>query len=235
MRNRQKANDLKILRIAWQGLSDQGPHVGGSADTNKKQNQERNRAMSTTATREEKKHEIRNGVDVTALGEVLEAVQGDPAIAKFQFRAKNKWLGGGHNRSEIKGFYGACQEDSSRTEPFVLDNAEPPVLLGRDQGANPVEYVLHALAGCMTTTMVYHAAARGITIESVETELEGDLDLHGFLRLDENVRNGYENIRVNFKVKSDASPEQLADLAGMSPVFDIVSNPVPITVNLEKQ
>ena len=191
--------------------------------------------MSTTATKEEKKNEIRNGVDVTALGEVLEAVQGDPASAKFQFRAKNTWLGGGHNRSEIKGFYGACQEDTSRTEPFVLDNAEPPVLLGQDQGANPVEYVLHALAGCMTTTMVYHAAARGITIESVETELEGDLDLHGFLRLDENVRNGYENIRVNFKVKSDASPEQLADLAKMSPVFDIVSNPVPITVNLEKQ
>ena len=191
--------------------------------------------MTTTATREEKKHEIRNGVDVTALGEVLEAVQGDPEIAKFQFRAKNKWLGGGHNRSEIKSFYGACQEDSTRTEPFILDNAEPPVLLGKDQGANPVEYVLHALAGCMTTTMVYHAAAQGITIESVETELEGDLDLHGFLRLDEKVRNGYENIRVNFKVKSDATEEQLAELARMSPVFDIVSNPVAVSVKLETE
>lgn len=109
------------------------------------------------------------------------------------------------------------------------------MLLGQDQGANPVEYVLHALAGCMTTTMVYHAAASGITIESVETELEGNLDLHGFLRLDENVRNGYENIRVNFKVKSDATPEQLADLARISPVFDIVSNPVNVSVNIETE
>ena len=190
--------------------------------------------MSVTAT-EEKKHQITNGVDVTALGEVLEAVQGDPEIAKFQFRAKNKWLGGGHNRSEIQSFYGACQEDTSRTEPFVMDNAEPPVLLGQDEGANPVEYVLHALAGCMTTTMVYHAAARGITIESVETELEGDLDLHGFLRIDDSVRNGYENVRVKFKVKSDASPEQLADLARISPVFDIVSNPVPVAVSIETE
>jgi uncharacterized OsmC-like protein len=177
---------------------------------------------------------IINGVNVTALGETVEAVKAQPEIAKFQFRIKNKWLGGGHNRSEIKSFYGACQEDSTRTEPFVLDNDEPPVLLGKDQGANPVEYVLHALAGCMTTTMVYHAAARGIHIESVETELEGDLDLHGFLRLDDTVRNGYENIRVKFKVKSDAAPEVLADLARISPVFDIVSNPVNVAVDIQK-
>jgi uncharacterized OsmC-like protein len=192
---------------------------------------ERIKIMSATTTMQEAS--IINGVNVTALGETVAAVQGNPEIAKFQFRAKNKWLGGGHNRSEIKEFYGACEEDTSRTEPFVLDNAEPPVLLGEDQGANPVEYVLHALAGCMTTTMVYHAAARGITIESVETELEGDLDLHGFLRLDESVRNGFESIRVNFKVKSDASPEQLADLARISPVFDIVSNPVAVSVGIQ--
>ena len=173
-----------------------------------------------------------NGVNVTALGETIEAIKGQPDIAKFQFRAKNKWIDGGHNRSEIKGFYGACQEDTSRTVPFVLDNAEPPILLGEDQGANPVEYILHALAGCMTTTMVYHAAARGIVIKSVETELEGDLDLRGFLRLDEGVRNGYEHVRVRFRVDSDATPEQLADLARMSPVFDIVSNPVAISVDL---
>ena len=176
---------------------------------------------------------IINGVNVTALGEVVEAVTGQPEIAKFQFRAKNRWLQGGLNRSAIKGFYGACAEDSNRTEPFVLENAEPPVLLGGDEAPNPVEYVLHALAGCMTTTMVYHAAARGIRIESIESELEGDLDLHGFLRMKEDVRNGYENIRVKFKVKSDATPEELADLARISPVFDIVSNPVPVEVSLE--
>jgi len=190
--------------------------------------------MNTTATPIKEEATIVNGVNITALGETVTAVQGQPEIAKFQFRAKNKWQTGGHNRTEIKGFYGACQEDTTRTEPFVLDNAEPPVLLGEDQAPNPVEYVLHALAGCMTTTMVYHAAARGINIESVETELEGDLDLHGFLRLDENVRNGYQNVRVMFKVKSDATPEQLKDLARLSPVFDIVSNPVPVVVELEK-
>jgi uncharacterized OsmC-like protein len=188
--------------------------------------------MSVIAT-EEKKHQITNGVDVTALGEVFEAVQGDPEIAKFQFRVRNKWLGGGHNRSEIQSFYGACQEDSSREKAYIFDNGEPPVLLGNNEGANPVEFVLHALAGCMTTTMVYHAAARGIIIESIETELEGDLDLHGFLRIDDGIRNGYENVRVNFTVKSDAAPEQLTDLARISPVFDIVSNPVPVSVNIE--
>jgi uncharacterized OsmC-like protein len=176
---------------------------------------------------------IINGVNVTALGEVVKAVQAEPKVANFQFRAKNKWINGGHNRSTIQSFYGACQEDETRTEPFVLENAEPPVLLGEDQAANPVEYVLHALAGCMTTTMVYHAAARGIKIESVESELEGDLDLHGFLRMDDDVRNGFQNIRINFKVKSDASPEELADLSRISPVFDIVSNPVPLTVSVE--
>ena len=187
----------------------------------------------STATENAKEITITNGVNVTALGQVLEAVKSEPKVAKFQFRAQNKWMDGGHNRSTIKGFYGACEEDQSRTEPFVLDNAEPPVLLGEDQGANPVEYVLHALAGCMTTTMVYHAAARGIHIESIESELEGDLDLHGFLRMDENVRNGYENVRITFKVKSDAAPEELADLARISPVFDIVSNPVPVDVKME--
>lgn len=176
---------------------------------------------------------IINGVNVTALGAVIEAVQGEPKVANFQFRATNRWQGGGHNRSSIKGFYGACTEDSTRTGPFVLDNAEPPILLGEDQAPNPVEYILHALAGCMTTTMVYHAAARGIHIESVESELEGDLDLHGFLRMDEDVRNGFQNIRVTFKVKSNATPEELAELAKISPVFDIVSNPVPVTVHLQ--
>ncbi|NIP98595.1 MAG: OsmC family protein, partial [Akkermansiaceae bacterium] len=100
------------------------------------------------------------------MGETIEAVKNDAGVARFQFRARNKWIDGGHNRSCIKEFYGAGREDETRTEPFVLDNAEPPVLLGEDQGANPVEYVLNALAGCMTTTMVYHAAARGINIES---------------------------------------------------------------------
>ncbi|MEM7143861.1 MAG: OsmC family protein [Verrucomicrobiota bacterium] len=176
---------------------------------------------------------ITNGVNVTALGDTINAVTNDPHIAQFHFRAKNRWINGGHNRTTIKEFYGAGEEDTTRTKPFTLDNGEPPVLLGDDEGPNPVEYVLNALAGCMTTTMVYHAAARGIQIESVESELEGDLDLHGFLGLNENVRQGYQNVRVKFKVKTDAPEEQLKELAKSSPVFDIVSNPVPVDVAIQ--
>lgn len=174
-----------------------------------------------------------NGVNVTKLSSTIGAIKNQPSLATFQFRARNTWDTGGHNRSTIKEFYGAGQEDSARTEPFVLDADEPPVLLGEDRGANPVEFVLHALASCLTTSLVYHAAARGIHIETVESTLEGDLDLRGFLGLSDTVRKGYQNIRVGFKVKSDAPAEQLRNLCKFSPVFDIVSNPVPVSINVE--
>jgi uncharacterized OsmC-like protein len=174
-----------------------------------------------------------NGVDVERLGQTIQAIQKDPGLAQSQFRATNRWVNGGHNRSSIQGFYAAGQEDTSRTKPFVLDADEPPALLGQDKGANPVEFVLHALAACVTTSLVYHAAARGIKLESVESQLEGDLDLRGFLGLSDQVRRGYKEIRVKFKVKSDASPEQLEELTKFSPVYDIVSNPVPVSIQVE--
>ncbi len=173
-----------------------------------------------------------NGVDVERMGATVQAVQHNPALAGFHFRATNQWINGGHNRSTIKSFYGAGQEDTLRTKPFVLDADEPPVLLGRDQGANPAEYVLHALAACLTSSMVYHAAARGIRIESMESTLEGDLDLQGFLGLSGQIRPGYKEIRAHFTVKSDASPEQLRELAQFSPVYDIISNPVPVNIHI---
>lgn len=175
---------------------------------------------------------VMNGVDVERLGQTIQAVQKDPGLARSQFRAVNRWISGGHNRSTIKGFYGAGQEDTTRTKPFELDADEPHVLLGKDQGANPVEFVLHALAACLTTSLVYHAAARGMRLESVESQLEGDLDLQGFLGLSDQVRRGYKEIRVKFKVKSDASPEQLEELTKFSPVYDIVSNPVPVSISI---
>lgn len=175
-----------------------------------------------------------NGVDVERLGQTVQAVQQNPGLGASQFRAVNRWINGGHNRSTIKGFYGAGQEDTTRTKPFVLDADEPQVLLGKDQGANPVEFVLHALAACLTTSLVYHAAARGIHIESVESTLEGDLDLQGFLGLSDEVRRGYKQIRANFTVKSDASAEQLEALTTFSPVYDIVSNPVPVSIQINK-
>ena len=174
-----------------------------------------------------------NGVDLQRLGETIEAVQASPDLAKFKFRATNEWVDGGHNRSTIRNFYGVGKEDTSRKAAFTFDADEPDVLLGKDNGANPVEYLLHALAACMTTSMVYHAAARGIAVESVESKLEGDLDLRGFLGLDENVRPGYENIRVTFKVKADATAEQLEELFKFSPVHNSVCQPVNIEAKVE--
>jgi uncharacterized OsmC-like protein len=176
---------------------------------------------------------IINGVNVDRLAETVTAIQQNPNLAVSQFRAANRWINGGHNRSTIQGFYAAGQEDTTRSKPFMLDADEPPVLLGRDQGANPVEFVLHALAACLTTSLVYHAAARGIRVESVESKLEGDLDLQGFLGLSDKVRRGYKEIRVHFTVKSDASAEQLKELTTFSPVHDIVSNQVPVSISVQ--
>lgn len=180
-------------------------------------------------------NQTENGVDVARLGQTVEAIQQQPSLAAFQFRTVNRWFGGGHNRSTIQGFYGAGQEDTTRTTAFVLDADEPSVLLGEDRGANPVEFVLHALAACLTTSMVYHAAARGIRIDAVESRLDGDLDLRGFLGISNDVRRGYQQIRVQFQVTSDASADELQQLTKYSPVFDIVSNPVPVSVSIEVQ
>ena len=124
-------------------------------------------------------------------------------------------------------------EDETRTEPFVLDADEPPVLLGQDAAPNPVEFILHGLAACLTTTMVYHAAARGIEIEAVDSKLEGDIDIRGFLGISNKVRKGYHDVRVRMRVKSEASPGTLRELAEFSPVYEMVSNAVPVDVVVE--
>jgi uncharacterized OsmC-like protein len=174
-----------------------------------------------------------NGVDLERLTKTIQAVQAQPSLAEFKFRATNEWMDGGHNRSTIRNFYGVGQEDTSRSTAFTYHADEPDVLLGQDHGANPVEYLLHALAACMTTSMVYHAAARGIAIESIESTLEGDLDLRGFLGLDETVRPGYENVRATFRVKADATAEQLEELFNFSPVYNTVCKPVDLAAKVE--
>jgi uncharacterized OsmC-like protein len=177
-----------------------------------------------------------NGVNVDEYFATIDAVNSDAEIARFNFRARNKWIKGGNNRTTVRNFYGACQE-VSRDRSFVLEKDEPPILLGTDRGANPVEYALAALAGCLTTTLVYHAAAQGIRIESVESSLEGDTDLRGFLGLNETVRNGLDKIRVRFSIKSDAPREKIRELVALaqnrSGVFDMLSNGVPIAVELD--
>ena len=177
-----------------------------------------------------------NGLDTEALAETVAALQADTDLARCEFRARTEWIDGGHTRTVIKDFYAAGQEDTSRDEPFVFDAGEPPVLLGNNEGANPVEYALKALASCLTTSMVFHATARGIELEGVRARLEGDLDIQGFLDLNENVRNGYEGIRVTFEIDGDFTDEQKEELCQLaqsrSPVFDIISNPVPVEVRV---
>ncbi|MFQ5935899.1 MAG: OsmC family protein [Acidiferrobacterales bacterium] len=175
-----------------------------------------------------------NGINVTEYEEIVEAVRDEPTLAKFQFRVSNVWAHGGLNRTTIKGFYGAGEEQGAEDRTFTVDAAEPPVLLGEDQAPNPVEYLLHALAACLTSTIIYKAAARGITVESVESTLEGDLDAHAFLELGNEERKGYQNIRVSFKVKADASSEEIKEMAEFSPVLDVVTNGTPVSLRIEK-
>lgn len=180
---------------------------------------------------------IVNGVNVDDLFTTIDVIKTTPNIAKFNFRIQNEWQGGSRNSSTVSEFYGAGQEQS-RKRPFILAADEPQVLLGKDSAANPVEHLLHALASCLTTSMVYHAAARGIQIEEVESTLEGDIDLHGFLDLDPKVRKGFQGIRVKFKIKADAPDEKLNEIAqlgtGHSPVFDSLTSGVPVFVSTER-
>jgi uncharacterized OsmC-like protein len=172
------------------------------------------------------------------LVDTIDAIKDNPDLARFQFRAHNEWLGGGHSRTTIQSFYGAGEEDTSRTEPFVLEGDEPPVLLGKNAGPNAVEAVLHALASCLAVGFVYNAAAQGIEVEELEFDLEGDLDLHAFLGLSDEVRPGYENINLTYRVKADAPREELEELCEYvqktSPVVDIIRNPVPVSIALEE-
>ncbi len=174
-----------------------------------------------------------NGVDTTALMETVKAIQADPGLGACHFRATNTWLSGNHNRSTVTGFYGARQE-IGHAQTFTMDADEPAILAGHDQGANPVEHLLHALASCLTTSMVAHAAVRGIEIEALESRLEGDLDLNGFLGLDPNVPKGYTAIRASFRIK--AAPEHISrvrELANFSPVFNTLTQGTPVAVSVE--
>jgi len=182
------------------------------------------------------KSTIRNGVDTEQLFGTLDLIKAQPELARFQFRASNRWIDGAHNRSTIQGFYAAGGEDASRSEEFQLDAGEPAILLGTDTGANPAEYLLHALAACLTTSIVYVAAARKVQLTSVESTLTGDMDVRGALGVDEDPRNGFERIGVSFRVTGDAPAEKLREVVergkARSAVYDMVTNGVPIAVEV---
>lgn len=176
-----------------------------------------------------------NGVDLETLMGTVGAVKADPGLGVCRFRASNAWLGGNHNRSTVTGFYGARQEMAHR-QVFTMDADEPAILAGNDEGANPVEHLLHALASCLTTSMVAHAAVRGIRIEALESELEGDLDLNGFLGLDPNVPKGYTAIRAKFRIKADPRDmTAIRELAKFSPVFNTLTMGTTVDVQVEAQ
>ena len=177
---------------------------------------------------------VRNGVDTAQVYGTLDALKAQPELARFEFRATNRWINGTHSHTTIQGLWGAGQEDTSREEPFVVDASEPPVLFGHNEAPNPAEFVLHALAGCLTLTIVNVAAARKVTLTEVSSTLEGVLDARGATGIDPSYRNGFERVRVSFSIKGDAPREKLEEIVerakARSVVYDIVSNPVPVDV-----
>jgi len=178
---------------------------------------------------------MRNGVDTATLFATLDAVKEAPEAAKFQFRATNLWVSGTHSKGTMYGFYGVGEE-RTHEQSFSYDVDHPKVLVGGDNGPTPVEYVLHALAGCLTAGLVNIAAARGVELTEVSSTVEGDIDLNGILGLDPTVRNGFERIKVSFDVKGDAAAEKLRSLVeqsrARSAVFDIITNAVPVSIEV---
>jgi uncharacterized OsmC-like protein len=180
---------------------------------------------------------LRNGVDTEKMFATLDLLKTQPELGRFQFRATNRWIAGAHNQSTVKGFYAAGGEDTSRGEAFELDAGEPAILLGTDTGPNPAEYLLHALAACLTTSIVYVAAARKVELTSVESILTGDMDVRGALGVDDGPRNGFERITVAFRVSGEAPAEKLREVVDRarqrSAVYDMVTNGVPVAVDVE--
>ncbi len=189
----------------------------------------------TGSKTEKKTPEPRNGVDTPTLFATINAVGAQPELAKFRFRATNRWQEGTHSRTSIQSFYGAGGEQTHEKE-FVYDGDHPAVLVGRDQGPTPVEFLLHALASCLTAGIGNIAAARGVTLTEVESTVEADIDLQGILGLSNEVRNGYQGIRVNFKIKGDAPAEKLEQIVeqsrNRSAVYDVMTNGTPITITI---
>jgi uncharacterized OsmC-like protein len=187
--------------------------------------------MTTTNTNDA----IRNGVDTATLFATLDAVKQHPEAGRFQFRVTNRWVSGTHSRGHVQSFFGVGQEQE-REHEFVLDADHPVVLVGHDNGPTPAEYLLAALASCLTAGIGNIAAARRIDLTSVESTVEGDIDLNGILGLSDAVRNGFQQIRVSFTVRGDASPERLRQIVeqsrARSAVYDMLTNGVPVSIDV---
>ncbi|MGD9998238.1 MAG: OsmC family protein [Ilumatobacteraceae bacterium] len=178
---------------------------------------------------------VRNGVDTATLFATLDAVKGTPDIAKFRFRAANTWVSGTHSQSTIHGFYGAMQE-MEHASAHTYDADHPAVLVGNDNGPTPVEFLLHALAACLTSGIANIAAARKVNLTRVQSVVEGDIDLLGILGLSSDVRNGYQGIKVSFQIEGD-DPAKLREVVeqstARSAVFDVLTNGVPVSIEVD--
>jgi uncharacterized OsmC-like protein len=192
--------------------------------------------MTTTDSPAQVQDPIRNGVDTAALFATLDAVKQAPQAARFQFRAHNQWQSGTHNRSRIADFFGVGEE-RTHERTFTFDADHPAVLVGQDHGPTPVEFVLHALAACLTAGLANIAAARNITLTEVRSTVTGDIDLNGILGLDPDVRNGYQQLTVRFTIKGDAPADKLRELLDQSrarsAVYDVITNQVPVTIQVD--
>ncbi|MDH3450615.1 MAG: OsmC family protein [Gammaproteobacteria bacterium] len=176
-----------------------------------------------------------NGVDLEVLGGTVGAIQAEPELGASHFRVSNAWVDGARNESRVTGFYGAAQEIAHR-QAFTMIADEPPILAGNDEGANPVEHLLHALASCLTTAMVAHAAVRGIRIGAMDSELEGDIDLNGFLGLNPKTPKGFTDIRAKFRVDAaDGDIDAIRELAKFSPVFNTLTHGVNVDVQVKRK
>ena len=176
-----------------------------------------------------------NGIDLGVLTGTVNAIRRDPELGKCRFRARNKWVDGDHNRTTVSDFYGARSEQKHK-QAFEMHADEPPILAGADSAANPVEHLLHALASCVTTSLVAHAAVKGIHIEEMESELEGDIDLNGFLGLNPDIPKGFTEIRVKFKVKTDSGNlKMLKKLSEISPVYNTLTHGAKVHIDIESK
>lgn len=179
-----------------------------------------------------------NGIDTPTLLATINAVGAQPALANFQFRNTNEWLSGTHSRSKMQGFFGAGGEHSHKAT-YTAEGDHPGVLCGTDNAPTPVEWLLHALAACLTAGIGNIAAARGVRLTRVRSTIEGNIDLRGILGLSDEVRNGYQNVNVNFEIEGDAPPETLRKIVeqsrARSAVFDVLTKGVPVSININSK
>jgi uncharacterized OsmC-like protein len=196
-------------------------------------------AVNTQSNQKPRREKVAmNGVDVPTLFATINAVGDQPDLAKFQFRATNRWVRGTHSRTRIEGFSGAGGEHA-QTANFEYDGDHPPVLCGKGNAPTPVEFLLHAIAACITAGIGNIASARGVELESVECTVEGDVDVQGLLGLSKDVRNGYEALRLTYKIKGDADEATLRKIVAQSQarsaVYDVLTNGVPVSIELDAE